>query len=383
MKASLKSMQNCVSTKHLKTILATVLVLLTVTLAANAVIVVDANATPCVSTATHFTTIQAAVNAAPSAAVIQVCPGTYAEQVSIPKSLTLKAVQLSNQTNAVIAIPPGGGVLNGGTSSFPIVAQVDIAAPNVTLNGMTIDGTGGIPNSNCSVPILVGVAFEAGSSGHVTHSAVRNQAVTNGPGGSNGYCGDGILVFSGAAGLVTIDNTSVRGFGGNGIDAESPASIKNNLVYQGLTSANLLQQGTGIFSNAPATIAGNTVHHVAFAIAGGLLSAGTTTISGNTISADGFGVYLYFGSGITVSSNKISAGLQNPGLVGGNVGVYLATQGVSVQQNNISGFYYGVLAGPGNTISQNTVSDAEVGVSSVTGNTVTGNKFFDVTTLFM
>ena len=150
-----------------------------------------------------------------------------------------------------------------------------------------------------------------------------------------------------------------------------------------MTSANLLQQGTAIFSNVPSTISGNTVHHVAFGIAGGLLSTGTTTISGNTISADGFRVDIYFGSGITVSSNKISAGLQNPGLVGGNVGVYLATQGVSVQQNNISGFYYGVLAGPGNTISQNTVSDAEVGVSSVTGNTVTGNKFFDVTTLFM
>jgi hypothetical protein len=373
--------ETCLSPKAPRTVLSTVLVLFFGAVGAMAApIVVDANATPCIATTAHYTTIQAAVNAAPSAAIVQVCPGIYAEQVSIGKPLTLKGVTKNNHAGAVIAIPANGGVQNGGTSTFPIVAQVDITAQNVTLNNMTIDGTGGIPNSNCSAPILVGVAFEAGSSGHVTRAALRNQAVANGPGGNNGHCGYAIQVFPGAAGLVTIDTSSIRAFGGDGIAADSPVTVKGNFIDQGLTSANLLQQGTGIFTSEPSTITGNTIQHVGFGIAGGLNSAGVTTISTNNISADGFGVDIYFGSGISVLKNTITGGLQNPGLTGGNVGVYAATSGVTVQTNQIAGFYYGVLAGAGNTVSLNTITDAEVGVFGVAGNTVTGNHFYDVTT---
>src|SRR5271154_3756493 len=39
-----------------------------------------------------FNTIQAAVNAAPSGASINVCPGTYTEQVAITKSLNLVGI---------------------------------------------------------------------------------------------------------------------------------------------------------------------------------------------------------------------------------------------------------------------------------------------------
>ncbi|MBZ5655403.1 MAG: hypothetical protein LAO56_08985 [Acidobacteriia bacterium] len=379
-----KYVETCLSPKGPRTVLTAVLVLFFGTLAAMAApIVVDANATPCIATTAHYTTIQAAVNAAPSGATVQVCPGVYPEQVSIGTSLTLKGVTKNNQAGAVIAIPANGGVQNGGTSTFPIVAQVDITAQNVTLNNMTIDGTGGIPNSNCSVPILVGVAFEAGSSGHVTHSALLNQAVGNGPGGSNGHCGYAIQVFPAAGGLVTIDTSSIRGFGGDGVAADSPVTVKGNFIDQGLTSANLLQQGTGIFTSEASTITGNTVQHVAFGIAGGINSTGVTTISGNNISADGFGVDIYFGSGISVLKNTISGGLQNPGLTGGNVGVDVSTSGVTVQSNQIAGFYYGVLAGGGNTVSLNTITDAQVGVWPAAGNTVSGNHFYDVTTLLM
>jgi nitrous oxidase accessory protein NosD len=349
-------------------------------------VVVDANASPCIARySAHYTTIQAAVNAAAPGSTISVCPGTYPEQISINTSLTLRGVQANNQAAAVIAIPSSGGGPNGGTSTFPVVAQVDITAPNVTLDSLTVDGTGGIPNSDCAAPDLFGVVFEAGSSGHVTRSSIRNQAVANGPGGANGYCGTGILVFSGASGLVTIDYNSIRGFGGTGIDTESPASIKNNFVYQGQTSGNLLEQGTCIFTNSPATVTGNTVHHCAFGIAGGLLSGGATTISYNEIAADGFGVYLWFGSGVTVSYNSISSGRQDPGLTGGSVGVFAAIPSLTIQGNLISGFYYGALGGQsGQTVTGNTFSDAQVGVfgvSGTTGNVVSNNLFIEVSTL--
>ena len=158
--------------------------------------------------------------------------------------------------------------------------------------------------------------------------------------------------------------------------------MKTNTVDQGLTSANLLQQGTGIFTSEASTVTANIVNHVAFGIACGINSTGVTTVSNNQIAADGFGVDVYFGSGVTVLNNTISGGLQLPGLTGGNVGVSTSgSTGDTVKGNKITGFYYGVLAGTGQTVTLNTITDAEVGVLGVAGNTVSGNHFYDVTTL--
>ena len=65
------------------TVASLALVLLTGAAPASASIVVDPNATPCVSATAHYTTIQAAVSAAPSGSIISVCPATYAEKVTI------------------------------------------------------------------------------------------------------------------------------------------------------------------------------------------------------------------------------------------------------------------------------------------------------------
>jgi pectin methylesterase-like acyl-CoA thioesterase len=59
-------------------------------------IVVDQNTaigTPsCTGALTQYNTIQSAVSAAPSGATILVCPGSYAEQVTIATPLTLRGV---------------------------------------------------------------------------------------------------------------------------------------------------------------------------------------------------------------------------------------------------------------------------------------------------
>src|SRR5271170_7081923 len=74
----------------------------------------------CEPTYTHFTTIQAAVNAAPISAntTILVCPGTYPEQVSISgKKIVLKGVAY-NGLNAAIITPPVGGLVQNATSIY-------------------------------------------------------------------------------------------------------------------------------------------------------------------------------------------------------------------------------------------------------------------------
>src|SRR5260370_34137497 len=64
----------------------------------------------CKSGLTSFSTIQAAVNAAPNGSTIDVCPGTYPEQVRInAKSLTIIGV-LSGTNDAAVLIPPSGGL---------------------------------------------------------------------------------------------------------------------------------------------------------------------------------------------------------------------------------------------------------------------------------
>ncbi len=62
-----------------------------------------------------FTTIQAAVTAAPSGSTIDVCPGIYPEQVMIEaKTLTLVGV-LSGTNDAAVLVPPAGGLIMNGT----------------------------------------------------------------------------------------------------------------------------------------------------------------------------------------------------------------------------------------------------------------------------
>jgi pectin methylesterase-like acyl-CoA thioesterase len=64
-----------------------------------------------------FTSIQAPVDAAPSGSTIDVCPGTYPEQVMIEaKTLTLVGV-LSGTNDAAVLVPPAGGLIVNGSAS--------------------------------------------------------------------------------------------------------------------------------------------------------------------------------------------------------------------------------------------------------------------------
>ena len=63
-------------------------------------LLVDEDTTECPDAG--FTSIQAAVDAAASGDVVQVCPGTYDEQVEIAKPLTLVGVKRDGKNAAVV-----------------------------------------------------------------------------------------------------------------------------------------------------------------------------------------------------------------------------------------------------------------------------------------
>src|ERR1017187_6416697 len=60
----------------------------------------------------QFVTIQLAVNASPTGGTVDVCPGTYPEQVLINKKLTLVGIPNVGATqDAVVISPPAGGMI--------------------------------------------------------------------------------------------------------------------------------------------------------------------------------------------------------------------------------------------------------------------------------
>jgi pectin methylesterase-like acyl-CoA thioesterase len=105
-------------------------------------------ASPCEGSDPTFTTIQSAVNAASKGDTVVVCQGTYPEQVSIIRGITLEG--FAGQT-ATVAVP-NGGVVQNATSIDPnnpepaIAAQILVqpALPNTNVNikNLVVDGTG-------------------------------------------------------------------------------------------------------------------------------------------------------------------------------------------------------------------------------------------------
>jgi hypothetical protein len=91
-----------------------------------------------VGSSTSYATIQAAVNAASAGATINVDAGTYTEQVTINKPLTLRGVNAG--VDARTRSGTGETILTGVKVSGGVTWAVKIAASNVTLDGFTIQG---------------------------------------------------------------------------------------------------------------------------------------------------------------------------------------------------------------------------------------------------
>ena len=76
---------------------------------------------------TQFSTIQSALDASPAPNTVKVCPGQYAEQVTITKPVTVEGITASNGALAQI-MPPSGYTTNATVdflgTPLPAVAQV-------------------------------------------------------------------------------------------------------------------------------------------------------------------------------------------------------------------------------------------------------------------
>lgn len=323
--------------------------------------------------------IQAAVNGASPGDTILVNPGTYTEQVTINKNLTLQG----NGAGAIIQSP---STLTPDAFGLDVLLEVNNAA-TVSINNMTIQG----PNPTINDGILVvgdatanvsestiadihqdnatfgdqtGFAIQVGGTGaqavgQVGHATITDCTVTD-------YQKVGIIIGrNGSSGTVT--GSTITGIGPttliaqNGIQigpGATTATVSNNTIsgneFTGTGSGpdpTTAIQAAGILNFIDAgSITGNTVSNNDLGIANtntGSASAGTT-IGGNTVQNNRFEGILLGAGTATVSNNTIA---------GNNIGVAVValagntsdSQGTLVS-NNITNNGKGGLAFPGGGI---------------------------------
>jgi len=360
----------------------------------------------CKSGLTSFSTIQAAVNAAPNGSTIDVCPGTYSEQVTINgKSLTIIGV-LSGTNDAAVLIPPAGG-LTVNASDFAgkaVAAQVFVEnATAVTISHLTVDGKGNAL-TGCGTN-LIGIFYQ-NSSGKIVDDVARNQILDSSYQGCQ--IGLGIDVESDSSGpAVTISNSSVHNYQKNGITAGGPGTgvgpvmtITGNTVTGIGATAAIAQNGIQIGYGSTGKITGNSVTDDIY--------------TGGTVGASG--ILIYASSGVTASNNSVEStqfgivtvsdptygaadnAVINSNHVGGTQAfdaIDLCSNGNTADSNSIFGSnaQSGVhvddeCPGPGatpsgtnNTVKNNTINEPCAGVllGSGTPNTTSSNTFFNVT----
>ena len=321
---------------------------------------------------TPYTTIASAVVAARPHDVIKICPGTYPEQLTIAKSLTLLG-----QSGAVLK--PSAMVANTTSlitgSALATVIVID-GVRDVTIEGLTIDGAdNGITScpapAEVPVPDLFGI-FYRNASGSVRDSAIRNMRL--GPGLAACRGGTAILVQSGSGGRsrVAIEDNSIHSFQRNGItanEAGTTAHIRRNVVTGLGPTTGAVQSGIQIARGATGVVEENIVTQMISATCVDVATCGSNAngviigsgssgvrVARNTVGSTQTGVAV-FGDGNRVQDNvvfetRVFDGIYVEG--GGN-----DIKGNTITRSDESGIF---IAGDANRVEKNRINEAPIGL---------------------
>jgi hypothetical protein len=252
----------------------------------------------------QYTSIQAAVTAAAPGTRIDVCPGTYVEQVIIPAGKDNLQLRSTQQWQAVIKAPtvmvPDAG---DDVGKFTIVRIS--SAQNVTVLAFTITGPGPTICGSLHYGVRVDNNGSANILGnHITD--IRDQETAGQLSGCQN--GMGVVVgghfndFAFSAGTARIEGNLVENYQKNGIvigGAGSNGVVTANRVFGFGSSTTIAQNGIEVISEATATVkhnfaSGHLYTPQTVTPTGILLySAGTVDINHNTIAHNDVDVYSY------------------------------------------------------------------------------------------
>ncbi len=285
------------------------------------------SSTVAVGTCTKFVnypTIQQAVTAVSAGGTVKVCPGTYPEQVTITKNLTLIGV---GPTASTVVVPAGGLLTNGVTdiTGYPTAAQIFVQNVSaVTISHMAVDGANdGL--TDCSID-AIGIYYQ-NAAGTITDNAVRNVLL---PPGLQG-CQDGLAInveSSSGHPVVNITNNSVRNYDKNGITVSGPGTGGPNATVSGNTVVGLgattviAQNGIQIGYGAGATVQNNYVTDAIYINPADCSATGTpeycygssgiliylsdgTAVAGNTVESTQYGIVPAWANRTLITGNHV------------------------------------------------------------------------------
>lgn len=342
----------------------------------------------CTTNPLQYTAIQSAVNAAQTNDKVQICPGSWPEQVVVAKAITLTNVP--DMAFPTVAIPASGAVRNGTTlSGKALAAQILVVSPNplsgkVNVRNLIVDGTGN-NDTTCDMQ-LAGIYYQ-NAGGTISHNTAQNQLL---PAGYQG-CQEGVGIIGENQTVNTpsiqINHNTVINFDKNGITVSYGAAVvtiaDNTITGRGSTDTTA-QNGIQLGYGASGSIKGNTVSNLIYSPApeaagillydlpaGSYLS--TPQVRNNTVSNAQNGIVLDAVSGapgalLPVKKNNVSsaatAGIGLYSDFGVDEGVQISNDYISVGGNLIDGAspYDDIDAcSDNNKISGNTVINAAEG----------------------
>jgi nitrous oxidase accessory protein NosD len=269
--------------------------------------------------------IQDAVNAAFAGDTILVCPGTYAEQVTVAtaskNNLTLRSVTPDAATikAPLLMLEPGDLVTVDG-------------ARNVTLRDFVVAGP--LPDTLfCSIELRSGVRVKGGGSANILGNRITEIRSTNPAlrGCQNGFAIALGRNFQGQVGSATIVGNRIDRYQKGGIyvdNAGSQAAIVGNQVLGEAALNTIAQNGIQISRGATALVKGNLILDHAYITpfnlpeftASGIIlfQAGQVLVDRNELqrNQDGIGIYSMATGQATVSENRIIGGVSFDPLLG-------------------------------------------------------------------
>ncbi|MCR9063534.1 MAG: right-handed parallel beta-helix repeat-containing protein [Cytophagales bacterium] len=287
-----------------------------------------------VTQSTSFLTIQAAIDdaATVNGDVITVAAGTYAitSTINVNKEVTINGPQFNIDPRSAAGIRTSGStneaIIDGGGNISTIF---NITAARVVLNGLEVtNGTGDLISSSSSpVKTDMGVKY------CIVH-------------GSSGD--EGIQLRNTDGGEISYNRVyNIAGDGINLSDGSTNSSINNNEIYESASDNGVIY----LYDNGPfITVENNLLYN----------NTSDNGIQVGNKSGSNFNSNSAFGNNAIISGNTVT------GHIGSNVGIYVNTSRVNVQNNIVN----------------NWESNADAAVYlrwnikdvSVTGNTISNNN---------
>ena len=284
--------------------------------------------------------IQTAINLSSPGDTILVCPGTYVEELTVNKQLTILGPNAGVNPNT--GTRTAEAIINPTTSdaSFSGPVLVTLATQNITFNGFTLDGdnpllTGGTNFNGANVDAGIGIDMPDLNNPQET---VTNNIVKN----------------IGELGMEILGNNA----GGN-----ANSTVQNNKFdnIPGVT------YGGGIYlgNNGYANVTGNVLTRVSLGIVSENFSqagAAAASVSNNQVTANRIGIrhnlhYTYTTPGFTISNNTINSYIEasDPG----------ATRFSGIRIESIQGTVTATFSG--NTITPNRSALQAAGYTRIDG----------------